>query len=252
MKKKVLKIIAFLAAIVLIAVICFLIIGFVGNPVSKMLAEKNAEEYLAENYPQQGFVINDASYNYVMANYSIKAEVPGSLDKYFYIKAGSDGRIRSDTYKLDIINRMNTSDRISTAYRESVDEIRNNPNYPYPTGNLYGAIEFVFIDEISEHSYAINRAELTPDAIYNIDKLGAEAGHISVEVWDETVTTENMAKIILNIKSLLDQGGVEFYAMDCTIHHPDYSDESISVYDLMYSDIYEEGMIERLLLANEE
>ena len=31
MKKKVLKIIAFLAAIVLIAVICFLIIGFVGK-----------------------------------------------------------------------------------------------------------------------------------------------------------------------------------------------------------------------------
>ena len=52
MKKKVLKIIALVIAIALIVGIAWVANGLNGNPISKMLAKKAANEYLAENFPK--------------------------------------------------------------------------------------------------------------------------------------------------------------------------------------------------------
>ena len=55
MKKKVLKIIAFAIAIALILGICWVANGLNGNPISKMLAKKGANEYLEANFPDTDY-----------------------------------------------------------------------------------------------------------------------------------------------------------------------------------------------------
>ena len=77
------------------------------------------------------------------------------------------------------------------------------------------------------------------------------------------LSEEKLAEILLNIKSVFDKSGVTFYAIDCVLQQsksevstpPDYTyvtPQQIEVMDFLYSDIYEEGLVERVKKANEE
>lgn len=57
MKKKVLKIIALVIAIALIVGIAWVANGLNGNPISKMLAKKAANDYLEEHFPNTDYYI---------------------------------------------------------------------------------------------------------------------------------------------------------------------------------------------------
>ena len=55
MKKKVLKIIALIIAIALIVTVCWFANALCGNPISKWLAQRAADTYLDEHYPDTDF-----------------------------------------------------------------------------------------------------------------------------------------------------------------------------------------------------
>ena len=69
MKKKVLKIFALVLAIILIIGIGLFANALVGNPVSKYLATKSAEEHLAKNYSDKDFVIEEVNYDFKTGGY---------------------------------------------------------------------------------------------------------------------------------------------------------------------------------------
>ena len=64
MKKKVLKIAAFVFAIALIVGVCIFANALVGNPISKALAINTAEKYLEENYEDKDFEIERVTFSF--------------------------------------------------------------------------------------------------------------------------------------------------------------------------------------------
>lgn len=82
MKKKVLKITALLIAVVLITGLGIFANSLVGNPVSKMLAERTAETYLAEEYGDTDFYIENIGFNFKDGNYYVHVKSPSSIDTY--------------------------------------------------------------------------------------------------------------------------------------------------------------------------
>ena len=57
MKNRVLRIIAFVVAAGMIITLGVFANSMVGNPISKLLAQKSAEKYIAETYPGSDYTI---------------------------------------------------------------------------------------------------------------------------------------------------------------------------------------------------
>ena len=76
-----------------------------------------------------------------------------------------------------------------------------------------------------------------------------------IYVESDTVTVEKAAEIMLNIKTIFDDAGIPFVAMDFTLQYPipeggQRPDEEVRVDGFLYDAIYEDGMIDRVKEAD--
>ena len=83
MKKKVLKIIALVIAIALIVGVCWFANALNGNPLSKMLAEKAAANYLEEHFADTDYYIKKLAYSFKFGNYYAHIRSETSMDTQF-------------------------------------------------------------------------------------------------------------------------------------------------------------------------
>ena len=117
MKKKVLKTVALIVAIVLIAGICFVANALVGNPVSKMLAQKAAAAYLAENFPDTDYYIESVGYDFKFTEYIAHVCSDSSIDTRFSLDIDMFGHVLYDTYE-NVANGFVTANRVEQEYRQ--------------------------------------------------------------------------------------------------------------------------------------
>ncbi len=260
MKKKALKIIAFITALVLIIGLSWFANALLGNPISKMLATNTAKKHLEENYSNTDFYIDRLDFNFKSTNYYARIKSPTSNDTEFTLYISMFGELTLDTYD-DVVNGFNTACRVDTEYRELVDTIFEHPNFPYSGRIGYGTLE-IYPDEFLENeendefpSYSIAQSSLELDKIYDIRELGHQAGHIIIYVEGDTVSIEKAAEMMLDIKSYFDDANIPFVAMDFTLQYMKSedgtrSDVEVHVADFPYEDIYSEGMNDRVLDAH--
>ncbi|MBR2389509.1 MAG: hypothetical protein IKA94_01795, partial [Mogibacterium sp.] len=223
MKKKVLKITAFVVALALIAGIAVFANALVGNPISKLLAQNSAERHIEENYPDTDFYIESVSFSFKDTRYYAHIKSPSSVDSHFTIYMDMLGRVKFDFYEDDVLNGWNTADRIGTDYRKQVDAVLDSPSFPYTCDIGYGDIEFIpeeYADNPDVPSYALHIEDLELDGIYNPAELGAQAGHLVLYVTEDTLSFERAAEIMLDIRRIMDDAGVGFYAMDFVLEYP--------------------------------
>ena len=172
---------------------------------------------------------------------------------------GMDGKIVHDYYEDHVTNRENTARRLEAEYRAAISKVLDNPSFPYNSHIAYGELQFIpeeFKNAEGVPPYALITNELELDGIYDINELGAKAGKLTIYVYDDTVTTERLAEIILDIRKMLDDAGVSFYIMDCVLEYPkpesgQWQQGRVEVMDVLYEDIYEEGMIQRVRASND-
>lgn len=262
MKKKWLKIGAFVLALGLLLGIGWFANSLMGNPVSEHLARKTAEDYLGEVYYEKDFYIESINYSFKDGNYYAHVESSTSEDSSFTLSMDGFGALLWDSYESRVLLGQNTSDRLYKEYRALTDAVFEGPFYPFTSFIAYGELEFItkaYIQKgeiISEH--AIVTEELELDKEYDIRELGAKAGHLVVYVEDDTVTVERAAEVLLELKYLMDTSGVPFYCIEFVLEYPRLEEGGTSkegrveTMDFLYADIYEEGMVERVRVANEE
>ena len=259
MMKRVLKIVALVAAIVLIIGVCAFANSLVGNPISKALAQKTAEKYLEETYGERDYVLERVSYSFKDGYYHAYVSSPSSIDTSFTLMINGFGKLCYDNFDSNVTNGWNTASRIGMDYRKAVDAIFDSSAFPYNEDIAYGELVFVpmeYKDAPDVPDYAIITEELTLDAYYNVSELGAKAGKLTVYVDDRTVTAERLAEILLEIRECFDSAGVGFYVIDCVLEHSKdengfIEDGRVEVMDFLYADIYEEGLVERVNASNE-
>ena len=259
MKKRILKIAAFVLALALIVGVCVFANSLVGNPVSKLLATKTAEKYLEENHPGKDYQLDGVTFSFKLTCYYAYFSSPGSPDSSFSLMLGMDGKIIHDYYENNVLVGWNTARRLSDEYRAAVGKVLDNPTFPYQIDIGYGDLEFISEEyknapEVPDYALITNDLEL--DGIYDIGELGAKAGKLTVYIWDDTVTVERLAEIMLDMKKMLEDAGVRFYIMDCVLQYPKpeegaWKQDRVEVMDFLCSDIYEEAMAARVREAND-
>ena len=260
MKKRILKIAAFVFAIALIVGVCIFANALVGNPISKAMATNTAEKHIEENYADKDFEIERVTFSFKDGYYHAFIYSPSSIDSDFTILVDMWGKLRYDTYEDRVLSGGNTADRISRDYRAVVDKVLDSQAFPYNEHIGYGDFDFyprVHLEEYSVPEYARITEDLTLDAFYDVNELGAKHGKLTIYIDDDTVSYERLAEILLDIRRIFDDSGVKFYVIDCVLEYQKNEDSSkkqegrVEVREFLYADIYDDGMVERVKASDE-
>ena len=262
MRKKALKIAALVIAIGLIIGIALLANSLNGNPISRILAENAADVYLEEHFPNTDYYIEQVGFSFKFTGYYAHVRSETSIDTQFTLHIDMVGNVFFDTYE-DVLLGSTTARRLEQEYRELTDQILNHPAFPYPSDIGFGTLEIYPQEALEDPNvndipdYALIQQELVLDQIYDIRELGKQSGHLIVYVESNTITFEQAAHIMLDIRSEFDSANVPFRAMDFVLQHPlpaegPRPDEEIRVEHFPYEQIYEENMAERIKIASDE
>ncbi len=232
-----------------------------GNPISKFLVTKNTEIYLEEKAYREDYFIDEVNYDFKTGSYYVLIESEGSKDSSFTVYAGTNGKISYDTYESAVLHKWNTAGRINDEYRSAVDKVLQREDFPYEHNIAFGDIEFYESDRPTDGSvpdYAISTDSLKLDGVYDIDEMGRKAGHLVIYIYDNNVTAERLAEILLGIRKFMDKADVSFCAIDCVLEYPRPEDDGpwkegrVEVMNFLYSDIYEKGLVKRVKEADEK
>lgn len=249
--KKILKIGALTLALVLIGVLLWFAMSFLGNPLSYFLADRAADQYLAEHYPDLDVSVTQVSYSFKDGSYHAWVESESSVDTHFGLVADWFGHIIYDYYDSRVLSGGTTAERINTEYREMVDEILDHKDFPCALDFGYGDIQF----SDSEYGCVMPRSELELDKLYNVRALGAKYGVLVIYLMDDDVSVEKAAEMVLAIRARFDEIGVPFRVLDLTLRHfpgEEGSRPDGEVYAFLdYDEICEEGMIHRIQASHD-
>lgn len=264
MAKKFVKFLAMTACIALIGFAIWFICAFFGNPLSHFLARSSADRYLKENFANTDYEIVDSGFDMKTGGYYVDVVSPGSRDRHFIIYCDGLGRYRSNTYE-DVTSGYNTFARLNSDYwyliRENLPYGKFQISIGFSDLRAAGYLEvFNYIDETGEmqeytlwKDYGLDISSLVLDAEYDIRQLGRDHGKLCIYIHDAEVTVERAAEVLLEFKAYMDEQDLPFHAIDFTLCEPRNAEgqlvgQQITLYEFLYSDIYEEGLIDRVQL----
>ena len=184
MSKKFWKRLAVVVAILMIVELAGFANAFMGNPVSKMIAQNTAEEILKTKYKNKDYQIDDVVYSFKDGYYHAKISSPTSIDSKFNLSINMFGKLEYDDY-ASITDGYNTADRLNNEYRKLTDPILEKIMLKYKGDIYYGMLEIHTKNSIDYESkyddipeYAMVQESLEIDKLYDIRELGKSAGHI--------------------------------------------------------------------------
>lgn len=251
--KKTTRIVSGTVFIMLIVAILLFINFFLGNPISRSLADKSAKTYIEETYPEMEF--DKSFYNFKDGMYCVFIKSPISIDTHFEIGISRMGEICWDSYEYDVLSKWNTYIRVDREYRSMLVSTFDSNDFFYESNMYFGGLTIKEKDSSEEFGpvYGLNIEELEIDKIYDLKELGRISGNIELRIEDEEINTKRASEILLNIKDIFDKKDVLFYTIDFSLEKPRTEEEktfkdreSFDVREFLYSDLYEEGLIKRL------
>ena len=187
MKKKILKVLALVLAIGLIVGIGVFANALVGNPVSKVLATKSANEYIEKTYSDKDFVIEEVNYDFKTGGYYARVTSPTSIDSHFSLSFNLFGKLELDCYD-DVTTGWNTAMRLEDDYRNAVKAVTESKAFSEKYFIAYGEIPFALSDyPIDEETpeYAFSSEDVVLDKIYDISEVGAKHGKLVLYAYDD-------------------------------------------------------------------
>ena len=101
---KTMKIFLHTALAILLAIVLFIVLSFYGNPISKIMADKAADEYLKTHHTELDLVRERAYYNFKDGTYVVELWDKNSVDTKFALSFDSFGKMKSDTYNDRLFN----------------------------------------------------------------------------------------------------------------------------------------------------
>lgn len=112
----------------LVAIILFFAVAFFGNPISRVLANKAANDYLKTHYTDLELQKERAFYNFKDAKYVVRLQDKNSPDSQFELSFDSLGRLKYDSYGDRTIN---TFRRYVDFLNKLSDEIANENGFDF-------------------------------------------------------------------------------------------------------------------------
>lgn len=259
MKKRILKRMALVLALVLLGGLGWFANGLVGNPVSRFLAKRALNQYVEQTYAHLDLTTERFGFDFKSGGYFAYMCSETSQDTAFYIDMDMLGHVTYDSYDTWVGRKYNTELRIREEYREMAKQVFQSGTIPYVLDIKSGDIEFAGDAEWGEsiRDFAISRDILELDKLYDIRELGRQAGVLTIYVFDEDVSVDRAAQIVLDITRVFDEAGVPFKMMDFVLRYPRPEDDSpwregdVRA-ELLIDDIRVEGLARRIQKSHEE
>lgn len=101
---KTMKIILYTALAILLAIALFIVLSFYGNPISKIMADKAADQYLETHHRDLDLVHERAYYNFKDGTYVVELWDKHSIDTKFTLDFDSFGKMKRDTFDDRLFN----------------------------------------------------------------------------------------------------------------------------------------------------
>lgn len=101
---KTMKIILYTALAILLAIALFIVLSFYGNPISKIMADKAADQYLETHHRDLDLVHERAYYNFKDGTYVVRLWDKNSVDTKFDLSFDSFAKMTNDTYSDRLFN----------------------------------------------------------------------------------------------------------------------------------------------------
>lgn len=98
------KIILYTALAILLAIVLFIVLSFYGNPISKIMADKAADQYLETHHRDLDLVRERAYYNFKDGTYVVELWDKNSIDTKFTLDFDSFGKMKRDTFDDRLFN----------------------------------------------------------------------------------------------------------------------------------------------------
>lgn len=249
-KKKGLRILAFVLAAGLIALIAWIYTSFNGNFISAMIATSKIRAYVSEQYPAEDFQVPRASYNFKDGSYSSFIQSEKSEDTNFYVSVRGDELY--DSYPNMVSNRFNTLTRLEKELDDLVEEIIKN-EFPYDSR--------LVLATMSGHSEEEMKQKLTLDMAFDAKKLPL-SGELTVWCSTDDFSYETAAKRLLEMKALMMKHGIDVSTYSLRLEHvyheengektPEDMSEDLNVSDVPAELLTESGDLPTLLQEHQK
>lgn len=125
---KTMKIILYTALAILLAIVLFIVLSLFGNPISKIMAEKAADQYLETHHRDLDLVHERAYYNFKYGTYVVRLWDKNSVDTKFDLSFDSFAKMTNDTYSDRLFN---TFRRYMSFLDELGDEIVKDSGFDF-------------------------------------------------------------------------------------------------------------------------
>ncbi len=263
MKKRGTKRLALIVALALFVGVCVFANSLIGNPISSMLAKIAAEDYLEEHFSETDYYVERMGFDFKSVNYYAHIRSDSSMDTQFTLYIDYWGNVTRDTY-VSVLDKYTTASRLQQEYRELTKYFLDTLPPPFQPNSGYGRLMIYQQEEIEnpeDHpyvsEYTIVQDDLILDKEYDIRALGAQSGHLSIHLDSDTLSLEFAADAMLTIREEFDKANIPFRTLDFMLRYPmpedgPRPDEVIWVEGFPYEAIYEEGLVERIKIADQQ
>lgn len=244
--KKALRILAALVALVLVALILLMANDLMGNPVSGALAARTAKAHVAQNHADIDLELSKPAFSFKTKNYYVHAQSATSIDTHFTMTINPLGKLLDDDYERCVVGRWNTRSRLDDQYNQQVKAVVEADSFPYPGYIKYGYLQSEWNDD------------LVLDQQADMLEMGRDYGELTLYIEDETISAQRASQILLDIKNIMDESGAGFARASLSLikpridDQPNPDDSQFEVQNFPYEDIYEEGLVQRMITAADE
>lgn len=128
---KIKKILAGTVGVILIAGLLFVANSLVGNPISKVVAQKAIKEYVANHYSQMDLELGKVTYDFKFSQYGTVVQSKTSEDTCFYVYTDSLGKNVDDYYNSEVVDCFTTWRRLSQELDEAAEEMIRPLGYDF-------------------------------------------------------------------------------------------------------------------------
>ena len=189
----------------LVIVITGLVHGFVGNPVSKVIAGKTFDKYINEKYP--GCIYEDCSYDFTCNGYVAIITSPDNPDIRVILKTDTLGtKITGDNYAAAVEGGWNTSRRLNEEYTQLLNSMVGEEILGYEIYSLKG----YFVDDETTAKATLKEGPLVPGGVYDVYRLSETDGDIVIRVAAPGADKTVAVHIFTEMKRVLLESSLKF------------------------------------------
>lgn len=257
-KKTKMRIRVLAVALTVFAVLVATALNFLfGNPLSKAMAQRNAETVLDFRFGRGVYKVSRAAYWIEDAEYFVTCEKAGSPDSTFAMNFGMFGNYRYDDHDTRVDGKQNVFDRMRKEYNAVVTAAMEKL-YKEDTPNVcFADVLTGDGEETGSAGNTLSRLqadEVELDQTFDYTEIGEKYGEVTVMLDDSDLSAERMASLLLEIRETLNSQGVRFQAINLTLQ--DRSSvgrrgegngyDAAGVWDFPCELIYGEGLADRV------